>query len=83
VGNGCAWRRLGLEATIIVLFPRAKASSFQLELTLQSVGAVPVAPLRITRLATLDTRGVPPQVVPSSLRDLSVQATVRFPVRVS
>ena len=33
--------------------------------------------------ATLDTCGVPPQVVPSSLRDLVYKPYVRFPVRVS
>ena len=79
-----AWSRTGLEATIIVLFPRAKALSFELEhnsTRLQSVGTV--APLRITGLATLDTCGVPPQVVPSSLRDLVYKPYVRFPVRVS
>ena len=63
-------------------FPRAKTLSFELEhATLQSVGTV--APLRITGLATLDTCGVPPQVVPSSLRDLVYKPYVRFPVRVS
>ena len=36
-----------------------------------------------TGLATLDTCGVPPQVVPSSLRDLVYKPYVRFPVRVS
>ena len=40
-------------------------------------------PCVITGLATLDTCGVPPQVVPSSLRDLVYKPYVRFPVRVS
>ena len=40
-------------------------------------------PCVITGLATLDMCGVPPQVVPSSLRDLVYKPYVRFPVRVS
>jgi len=58
-----------------------KHSALNWSTTLQKVGTV--APLRITRLATLNMCGVPPQVVPSNLRDLSVQVIVRFLARVS
>jgi hypothetical protein len=80
-----AWDRTGLEATIIVVSsPHAKARSFELEHN-STVSWHSCSPVYITRLATLlDTcAGVPPQVVPSSLRDLSVQAIVLFPLRVS
>ena len=71
-----------VEATFIVASSCVrKHSAWSSSTTLQSVGTV--APLRITGLATLDTCGVPPQVVPSSLRDLVYKPYVRFPVRVS
>ena len=71
-----AWSRTGLEATTTVSLPRAKHSALNWSTTLQSVGTV--AHLRFAGLATLDTCGAPPQVVPSNLRDLSVQANVYF-----
>ena len=76
-----AWSRTGLEATTTVSLPRAKHSALNWSTTLQSVGTV--AHLRFAGLATLDTCGAPPQVVPSSLRDLVYKPYVRFPVRVS
>ena len=78
-----AWSRTGLEATIIEVSSRVrKHSALNWSTTLQKVAGT-VAPLRITRLATLNMCGVPPQVAPSNLRDLSVQAIVRFLARVS
>ena len=63
-----AWSRTGLEATIIVSFPRAKALSFELEHnSTVSWHSCSPAYYRARNLATLDTCGIPPQVTGGSI----------------